>query len=208
MDKKQRFFVFDRTEYLILLGLGVMISIFSFTLGLHLGKKQAQLMTQAAVEKIQPVETLPDASPGNIDLSEQSKGAEEVAAGTLQQELQAEVVKTGIKLDKAVQVELPKETVSEKKARKEVTPTDNSSGKYTLQVGSYSQDAEAQSLQSKLKEVGLESFVRKARVQGSDWYRVFVGGFESIQDAKVTGDRYVTEKLVDSFVVAKMPSKE
>ena len=41
MEQKQRFFIYDRKEMGVLLFLGVMVAIFAFTLGVHLGKKVA-----------------------------------------------------------------------------------------------------------------------------------------------------------------------
>lgn len=54
---------------------------------------------------------------------------------------------------------------------------------YSVVVGSFSVQANALGLQSKLNNSGYSARVVKAQVNGSDWYRVIAGTFDSKNEA-------------------------
>ena len=50
-------------------------------------------------------------------------------------------------------------------------------------------------------------FVREAQVDGhGKRYRVFVGGFETKKEADGVAQKFVKDRLIRSYVVAKMPT--
>src|SRR5581483_6579621 len=110
MQQKQRVFIYDRKEMGVLTLLGVMVAVFAFTLGVHLGKKVAtQPKATSPVGDTAPVATLNDQVPEARELHDNAKGAEQAADETLSQSLKEEVKQVGVKTEKAVQVELPKQ---------------------------------------------------------------------------------------------------
>src|SRR5262245_49468076 len=114
MQQKQRVFIYDRKEMGVLTLLGVMVAVFAFTLGVHLGKKvAAQPKNPAQTGETAPVATVPDQVPEARDLHEQAKGVEQAADETLSQSLKEEVGQTGVKTEKPVQVDLPKKPKTE-----------------------------------------------------------------------------------------------
>ncbi len=294
MEQKQRFFIYDRREMGVLVILGVMVAVFAFTLGVHLGKRVGPKGYVAAPGDAEPVVTLPDQVPNRQELTEQAKGAQQAADESLNQALHDEVARTGIKLDTPRQVELPDHArsknagattlnshvasthqapdahgadhhsaadshdASEHKAanshgtdhktadaheagahqaadshaRKSpkierrhlpVDPADIEAakkgdpevdavaahrpppaGKFTLQIGSYPLIEEAKDQADSLEALGLRPFLRPAEVKGRRWYRVFVGGFDSKETADQMGKRYVSQHMVEGYVVSKM----
>src|SRR6476620_4017053 len=111
VEQKQRFFIYDRKEMGVLLLLGVLVAVFAFTLGVHLGKRVEQKPStpaphEAPTEAV-AVPTVPDQLPNRQELTEQSKGAQQAADETLSQALHEEVARTGIKLDTPKQTQLP-----------------------------------------------------------------------------------------------------
>src|SRR5579885_1943957 len=113
MQQKQRVFIYDRKEMGVLTLLGVMVAVFAFTLGVHLGKKvatQAKPGTPAA--DTAPVATVNDQVPEPREIHENAKGVEQTADETLSQSLKEEVQQTGVKTEKTVQVDLPKQPKS------------------------------------------------------------------------------------------------
>ena len=59
------------------------------------------------------------------------------------------------------------------------TETPQSSGPYLLQVGSFKNAGDAESVRAKLALLGLEARVQTARMGDDTWHRVRIGPFES-----------------------------
>lgn len=100
----------------ILIVLGVMVAVFAFTLGVHLGKKLGpgghDGEEHAQTGETLPAATIDDAVPSRLEMSEQTKGTDQAISESLNQVLHDEVGKTGIKVEKPRALALPKETVS------------------------------------------------------------------------------------------------
>ncbi len=105
-------FIYDRKEVTVLTVLGVMVALFAFTLGVHLGKKVRGGLGSWTGPDAQSVDTATDKIPEPGDLTEQSKGAFGAVDDTLSHMLRDEVEKAGLKLDQGRQIDLPKGTVS------------------------------------------------------------------------------------------------
>ena len=115
MEYKQRFFIYDRKEMGVLILLGLMVALFAFTLGVHLGKRAIVKVPSAAPSEAANSPMVGDASPSRQELNEQGKVAAQAADDTLKQTLHEEVTKTGIQLDTPRQVDLPEKTAAEKR---------------------------------------------------------------------------------------------
>src|SRR5579859_7542598 len=113
MQQKQRVFIYDRKEMGVLTLLGVMVAVFAFTLGVHLGKKVTNTPKSASpVGDTAPVATLNDQVPEPREIHENAKGVEQTADEALSQSLKEEVKEVGVKTEKTVQVDLPKQPKS------------------------------------------------------------------------------------------------
>ncbi len=122
MKPKSSLMILEKREVTILSLVGMMIFLFSFTLGVHYGKKVGSPTDQHGehsvshegegahgVEHSAPVA---DKVPSKIEFSEQSRGVKEAGDLSLAEALESEVARTGIRLDSPRQVELPTETKS------------------------------------------------------------------------------------------------
>jgi DedD protein len=76
-------------------------------------------------------------------------------------------------------------------------------GAYTLQIGSYPQMEEARDQSESLEALGLKPYMRPAEVKGKRWFRVYVGGFASQEAAEKVGARYVSQHMIEAYVVSK-----
>jgi cell division protein FtsN len=207
MDKKQRIFLYERKEILILAALACLVALFSFTLGVHLGKKvtvapQGASSTQVAIEGGR------DAVPSNLELQEQQKLQQGSIDESLQKNLQKEVGTTGIRTDISRPVELPKETIAEKTGKQPSSPAVApvaKTGKYTLQVGSYLTEKEADERTSALDALGMKPFRGSASVSGKQRFRVYLGGFPTKREAEEAARRYQKDRVIDSFLVVPTP---
>ncbi len=213
MDKKPRFFLYDRKEVAVLIVLAIMVAVFAFTYGIHMGKSVGPKGTVAAQHghEATAVNTLADQVPNRQELTEQGVHAGAVAEEALSQSLREEVGRSGIRLDTPRQVDLPSTTRTEKTQNESShDPSSENllkqkapSGQYTLQVGSHPSFEEAQAQFARLKEAELRPFVREAELEGKGkWYRVYVGGFASRELAEKAGVNYRESGKIDSFVLA------
>ncbi len=80
-------------------------------------------------------------------------------------------------------------------------------GKFTVQVGSYKSEIEAQAKASELKSSGFDAFFNKANVrdrkpssQDSIWYRVNIGLFATSDEAKKFRDNLDQKNKIKGFV--------
>jgi cell division protein FtsN len=208
-----------------------MVSIFAFTLGVHLGKKVG-LKGSSAGGDTAPVSTVADPLPNRQELTEQGKGAPQAVDESLNQTLHDEVGRTGVKIEVPRQVELPSESratsagatstvVSPDSKEAKAEPRDEkipeaelasipaalrpaSEGEFTLQVGSHQTLDEARDQVDGIETLGFKPFLRAALVKGKGvWYRVFMGGFPSKESADKAGQRFQSQHVIESYVVTK-----
>jgi cell division septation protein DedD len=240
VEQKQRFFIYGRKEMGVLILLGLMVAIFAFTLGVHLGKRVTGKVVTAPVDPSDPAAalTLGDKVPSKEEMAEQGKNVDHAADESLGQALHEEVMKTGIRLDQPRQLELPKnsrsakvpneppaheasaesgtktapkhETLAEAEQSAEhesATPEEApaASGNFSVQVGSFPSQREAQHAANALNAKHVPTFIQSAELKGKGkWFRVFTGRFASRADAEKAGESFRAKRVVDSFVVAKV----
>ncbi len=243
MEQKQRLFIYDRKEMGVLVLLGVMVALFAFTLGVHLGKRVALYKPVSSADHGQaepgsgtlaPLQTLPDQVPNRQELAEEAKGVEHAAEEILDRRLHEEVARTGIKLDEPKPVELPKAAVSKKggattldgthssaaepsqspssgeKPDDELKPAEHPAAgrsapdrKYTLQVGSYQDLADASARIEEIERHGIEPYLRSVILKNKGkWYRIYLGGYDSIEAADKAGKKLRSQRVIDSYIVS------
>ncbi len=234
-EPKQKIFIYDRREVAVLILLGVMVAVFSFTLGVHLGKKVDEASAPNLAKKdtqTLPAETIDDTVPSRLEMSEEAKEVQGAIDDSLNQVLHDEVARTGVQLEKYTPTKLPSQTQSknqgattgprsEDQVKKEAKPADGvkkailihrpaPQGKYTLQVGSFPSATEALDKLQKLEKKGEKTvFVREAKIEGrGKWYRVYLGGFPSKQEADKIAKKYLSTKVISNYIVANMPDDE
>lgn len=205
MDKKQRIFLYERKEILILGVLACLVALFSFTLGVHLGKKVTPAKSTSAPSTQVAIEGGRDAVPSNLELQEQQKLQQGAIDESLQKNLQKEVGTTGIRTDISRPVELPKETVAEKAGAQPPMAPAVKAGKYTLQVGSYLTEKEADERTHALDALGMKPFRGTGTVSGKQRFRVYLGGFPTKREAEEAARRYQKDRVIDSFLVVPTP---
>lgn len=77
-------------------------------------------------------------------------------------------------------------------------------GPFTLQIGSYPTVKEAKDQVDSMEALGLKPHLRAAQVKGKGkWYRVYLGGFESKEDADKAGNRYRSQHMIETYIVSK-----
>ncbi|MGE5086262.1 MAG: SPOR domain-containing protein [Bacillota bacterium] len=77
-------------------------------------------------------------------------------------------------------------------------------GKFTVQVASYNEEAEAQKLASELKDKGYSAFYIPANIKGKTWFRVSVGQFATPKEAASYRTELLSKAKVSSAIVQKI----
>jgi cell division septation protein DedD len=216
VKQKQHLYIYDRREILVFILLVLMIALFTFTLGIHLGKRIGTRIAGMGIDDIRSIQTLADPVPNRQELTEQAKGANEALEETLNHELREEVNHMGIKLKTPRQVVLPAhpktanagattlnagklKTVSAK------IPHSPETARYTLQIGSFPTIEEAATYLNKFSESKTKTFLKATEIKGKGkWYRVYIGKFESKTAAEQAGETYKKDHVITSFIVSKL----
>ncbi|MFL5815610.1 MAG: SPOR domain-containing protein [Bdellovibrionia bacterium] len=253
MEKKQRFFIYDRKEVGVLMLLGVMVAVFAFTLGVHLGKrvtgKGAPAGHATPTTGVSPVAEVPSTAETEQAMVQPTAVPSAMVAASedaVNQATHDEVTRTGIKLEDTRQLELPekaksknagatnvqphaqpteehqaapehpaaesenpqqKEALAELKALNEKAHHETShkvAGRFTLQIGSYSNQNEAQARVKDLEISGVSARIHATDLKSKGrWYRIYLGGFPTKAAAEKAGQKYRAQGVIDSFIVAK-----
>lgn len=77
-------------------------------------------------------------------------------------------------------------------------------GKFTVQVASYPDEAEAQKHASELKDKGYSAFYVPANIKGKTYYRVSVGQFATQKEAQSYRTEFIGKAKVGSAIVQKI----
>ena len=218
MDQNKTLFIYDRKEVGLLILLGVTVALFAFTLGVHLGKRVGPKEIAATHVEATSAASVADKAPERHEVGEQTKGVPEAVEETLNTSLHDEVAKTGIKLDTPRAIELPTKpkakaagattvkTKTEVKTESHKTAEVHATGKYTLQVGSYPDMDTAKPHADEMEKKGVHPFLRPVDLKSKGkWFRLYVGGYSTIDEAEAAGTRYKAEKVIQSFLVAHTP---
>ncbi|MEO5968905.1 MAG: SPOR domain-containing protein [Bdellovibrionia bacterium] len=103
----QRLFIYDRREMVVLTTLCLVTALFTFTLGIHLGKDVGTPAEASAELVAKHVAAIPDQVPAAQELVGPNKATQQALEESLYQTLHDEVVRTGIHLKAPYQIDLP-----------------------------------------------------------------------------------------------------
>lgn len=77
-------------------------------------------------------------------------------------------------------------------------------GKFTVQIASYADEAEAQKTASDLKNKGYSAFYVPASINGKTWYRVSVGQFATQKEAQSYRSEFISSSKLSTAIVQKI----
>lgn len=190
MDEKSNLYVFERKEVFLIFVFMILIGITSFILGVKVGKQYS--FAKAGFE---------ESDRNTVDML--SKQEEQIHDGDRPTDVQLDTQdlreKMNEKLEKKIREELEREPAPvEKKPQVESIQTeapvkpqmesdvkDGMSGKYTIQLGSYKNLEDAEQFANGFKIKGYNPIISQKDISGrGTWYRVSLGAFESLSEAK------------------------
>jgi hypothetical protein len=213
--RRQRIFIYERKEIFVLMGLVLMVALFAFTLGVHLGKKVGGVSLDDSLNEVGLVQPSADAVPGRYELAEQITGVKEDVDEAIKKNLHHEVARTGIRVDQQYQLDLPDETTGVSGVdtatgrvtrRIRALERRNPRGSFTLQVGSFQSLGDAADRSEALEALDLEPFIRRVELDDKGiWFRVYLEGFDTRDAAERFGKRYQDQRVIESYLISAMP---
>ena len=187
MDEKSNLYVFERKEVFLIFIFMILIGVTSFILGVKIGKQYSfeqagfQEQDRQTVELLsKQEEQIHDGSkPSDVQIGTQN--LREKMNESLEQKIREELEKES----KPAPVEMKPEAVDTKPTTSEQAVTDELSGKYTIQLGSYRTIEEAEQFANGFKIKGYSPIISQKDIAGrGTWYRVSLGAFNSLSEAK------------------------
>lgn len=206
MDDKTKLYVFARKEAVLILLFFIVASFISFLFGMAVGQNLSFGLTNFTPEEKQIVEELAEENAEKSNVLDLQSGAEEDADKVVQeredkvdvdpeeinQRLEQEIEKEmsdepqttpqkSFEMESSTQEDLQATQPSEATTQK----TSEYSGKYTIVVGSYRAEQEAQEFAAGFKARGYQPIINEIEVPDrGKWYRVSLGLFENVTEAK------------------------
>lgn len=172
MEENNKVIIFEKKEIIIVLTFVVVLIITSFTLGIRLGKKLALTESGIKPQDVKEVELKSTVEEdADVTISEDAKLTDEEKLKKLMDESKTRLS------DELEKFSTP--------AASEAAPQSTMTGKFTIQLGSYSTMDEAKQFAEGFTVRGYSPIINEVKIDGKgNWYRVSLGLFDSVEDAK------------------------
>jgi septal ring-binding cell division protein DamX len=194
MENNNKLFVLDKKEIALIFLFMIVIAITSFTLGVRIGKKMllsSQGITESDIEAFKlKSQTEEQVEKAKLEVDSKPEDKEEVnqeGFNSLQKEM--ETLETSGGTSKGSSSSKPaQEEMTSSSSKEEVmmssSDEENNSAKFTIQLGSYPKLTEAKEFADAFTVRGYNPSINQVKVNEKNWYRVTLGSFTSMAEAK------------------------
>ena len=181
MEENNKVIVFEKKEIILILIFMVVLLITSFTLGIRLGKKISMAESGIKTEDVKAVE-LKSTSEEDAEAT-MSQDAQMTDEQKLKKLMEESKTRLGDELEKFSTEEKP---TSDAAVTTSTTPNQSTStGRYTIQLGSYNTVEEAKQFAEGFTVRGYSPIINEVKIPGKgNWYRVSLGLFNTVEEAK------------------------
>lgn len=202
MEENNKLFVFDKKEIALIFLFMIVIAITSFTLGVKIGKKMLFASSGITDEDLRTIK-LKSQQEEQVEKVVEETGSKTINKEELSQDgfnkLQKEmddIEKGGtpaIQTNQSIKELAPAEASQAPAASKaqDMTMTSQededkavSGVKFTIQLGSYAKLTEAKEFADAFTIRGYNPIINQVKISGKPWYRVSLGNFSSMNEAK------------------------
>lgn len=178
MEENNKVIIFEKKEIALILIFVVVLIITSFTLGIRLGKKLSLKEVGIKDEDVQTVQKLKSVAEEDAEatVAEDSKLTDEEKLKKLMDESKTRLSDELEKFSSEDQNSTPVDAGA---------PRSSSTGKFTIQLGSYNTVEEAKQFAEGFTVRGYSPIINEVKIEGKGkWYRVSLGLFNSVDEAK------------------------
>ncbi len=203
MDTKTKLYVFAKKEVALIFIFMILIAITSFVLGVKIGKNYSlELAGVTAADQKKVVELLSNKEEALQDIKKNVE-AHTVESSDIEHKLQEKISSefgSGAEATQAANMS----TETKHESGKELIK-DHLSGKFTIQLGSHRTLKEAEDFAEGFKARGYDPIINQIDIKGKGtWYRVSLGAFVSIEEAKAYIAREKSLFIGQDYAIVKM----
>lgn len=185
MDDKSNLYVFERKEVFLIFLFMILIGVTSFILGVKVGKQYS--FAQAGFEQAdqERVELLSKEEEQIHQNGDKPKDVQIDADNLVERMNESLEQKIREELEREEATPVPTEPAKDSTQTDIKTESSALSGKYTIQLGSYRTLEEAEQFANGFKIKGYNPIISQKEIQGrGTWFRVSLGAFDSLSQAK------------------------
>jgi len=209
MDDKTKLYVFEKKEVFLIFVFMILIAVTSFLIGVKIGTNfsyekagytsEDKMNIEIQSKEEEKVQTIVDGSSAKDEkkkMEDLNAFTEQVVRKKLEEEFSEDKKEFGNVKTETVnpsatptqqaptQVE-PQEPQTMVEPPKEEASSDKLTGKYTIQIGSYRAINDAEQFADGYKVRGYDPIINEVELRNRGiWYRVSLGAFETINEAK------------------------
>jgi cell division protein FtsN len=208
MDDKTKLYVFEKKEVFLIFVFMILIAITSFLIGVKIGTnfsyQQAGFTAEDKMnieiqskeeEKVQKIVDTTSEKSDSKKIEDLNSFTEKVVRKKLEEEFSEDKKEFGNLKASPVNENMEQANPTPKKEEaapqvmieppKDSKPSDKLTGKYTIQIGSYRAINDAEQFSDGYKVRGYDPIINEVELRNRGiWYRVSLGAFETILEAK------------------------
>jgi septal ring-binding cell division protein DamX len=185
MEENNKVMVFEKKEIVLLLLFVIVLIITGFTLGIRLGKKLALDQSGVIPADVKAIELKSNLEEDvEKTVADDAKVTDEEKLKNLMDESKARL---GDELEKFSSSEKSNDPIvsATSNTSSSSEPVNSSTGKYTIQLGSYNTLDEAKQFAEGFTVRGYSPIINEVKIEGKgNWYRVSLGLFKTVEEAK------------------------
>jgi cell division protein FtsN len=211
MDSKTKLYVFAKKEVALIFIFMILIAITSFVMGVKIGKNYSLEMAGVTPEDQKKVVELLSKKEEALEDIKKNSEAHTVESSDIEHKLQEKISAEFGSDPKATHTTVgetshPVNMSTEKSPHEGTKSLDGLSGKFTIQLGSHRTLKEAEDFAEGFKARGYDTIINQIEIKGKGtWYRVSLGAFTSMEEAKTYITKEKTLFIGQDYTVVKMP---
>jgi cell division protein FtsN len=214
MDSKTKLYVFAKKEVALIFIFMILIAITSFVMGVKIGKNYSFEMAGVTPEDQKKVVELLSKKEEALEDIKKNAEAHTVESSDIEHKLQEKisaefggtVQAAGAEHGTTASAGHAVNMSTEKSSHDGGKSVDGLSGKFTIQLGSHRTLKEAEDFAEGFKARGYDTIINQIEIKGKGtWYRVSLGAFTSMEEAKTYINKEKTLFIGQDYTVVKMP---
>jgi cell division protein FtsN len=212
MESNTKLYVFAKKEVALIFIFMILIAITSFVMGVKIGKNYSLQLAGVTPEDQKKVVELLSKNEESLEEIKKNEAAHAVESGDIEHKLQEKISNefgTGESQSESganMSTDAKAQHGSSASNAHQAGHKDALSGKFTIQLGSHRTLKEAEDFAEGFKARGYDPIINQIDIKGKGtWYRVSLGAFNSMEEAKAYTAKEKTLFIGQDYTVVKMP---
>ena len=209
MESYTKLYVFAKKEVALIFIFMILIAITSFVMGVKIGKSYSLELAGVTPEDQKKVVELLSKNEESLEEIKKNEASHAVESGDIEHKLQEKISNefgSGESHGQSAGNMSSEAHAPTAPAGHQAEHKDALSGKFTIQLGSHRTLKEAEDFAEGFKARGYDPIINQIDIKGKGtWYRVSLGAFNSMEEAKAYTAKEKTLFIGQDYTVVKMP---